>query len=184
MKKLLYLIIFMVSILAVLFITFQKEVKEIMPDDSISIVDSVTTAVVGHVEDAVSRFTDDEIIEYKFLVKEGTFDETADGQDFAHWAKGSVSIVQTLEGKSYVQLNPDFDSGPLPDGHVFISFIDKDINNESDFNFKNQIDLGKLKKGSGASYYEIPEHLPVSLVKSVTIWCLAFSEYIGSADVD
>lgn len=142
----------------------------------------ITTAVNGHVRDAVSRFTDDQIIEGKFT-RTGTFDETADGQDFAHWAKGSVSIVTTLEGKSYVQLNPDFNSGPLPDGHVFISLLDSDINNESDFNFDTQIDLGELKKGKGASYYEIPNNLPATLIKSVTIWCVAFGEYIGSADI-
>lgn len=147
------------------------------------VIQNVTIAITGHVEDAISRTTDDEIVETMNLSKSGIFDETADGQDLAHWATGSVSIVQGEDGKWYVQLNSDFNSGPLPDGHVYISLIDSDINNESDFNFDTQIDLGPLKKGSGASYYEIPNTLPASLIKSVTIWCKAFGEYIGSADI-
>ena len=158
-------------------------IKELKPAQA-GILDDIKTAITGHVEDAKSRFTDDEIIESMILISDGIFDETADGQDFAHWAKGSVSIVHGDDGKNYVQLNSDFNSGPLPDGHVYISLLDSDINNESDFNFDTQIDLGKLKKGKGASYYEIPNHLPASLIKSVTIWCKAFSEYIGSADVE
>lgn len=148
------------------------------------IFDSIKTAITGHVEDAKSRFTDDEIVKSMTEFKKGIFDETADGQDFAHWAKGSVSIVQGDDGKNYVQLNSDFNSGPLPDGHVYISLVDSDINNEGDFNFDNQIDLGKLKKGKGASFYEIPNNIPATLIKSVTIWCKAFGAYIGSADVN
>ena len=52
--------------------------------------------------------------------RQGVFDETADGQDSVHWAVGSVSIV-VAEGKRYIQLNEDFNSGPLPDGHVYYS---------------------------------------------------------------
>ena len=119
-----------------------------------------------------------------FTVSSGTFNEDASGQDFAHWAKGTVTVVQNDEdGKYYVQLNSDFNSGPLPDGYVYISLLDKDIDNESDFNKSRQIKLSPLKKGKGASFYEIPNTLPASLIKSVTIWCEAFSEYIGSANV-
>lgn len=157
-------------------------VKELKPANA-GILDDIKTAITGHVKDAKSRFTDDQVIESMILINEGIFDETADGQDFAHWAKGSVSIVHGDDGKNYVQLNSDFNSGPLPDGHVYISLLDSDINNESDFNFDRQIDLGELKKGKGASFYEVPNHLPASLIKSVTIWCKAFGEYIGSADV-
>ena len=138
----------------------------------------VKTAIVGHVEDANSRlFGEHEFIGGAAL-ESGIFDETADGQDAAHWATGSVSIV-VKDSKWYVQLNEDFNSGPLPDGHVYIS-NSQDINNEADFYATTQIDLGPLKLGKGASYYEIP---PGMVVGSVTIWCKAFGEYIGSADV-
>lgn len=40
---------------------------------------------------------------------------------------------------------------------------------------------GKLVKGSGASYYKLPENLSF---KSVTIWCKAFNEFIMSADFE
>jgi len=172
-----YVILIMIAIIAVGF-----WIKELKPANA-GILDDIRTAITGHTKDAISRFSDDEEIEYKFEIGEGEFDEDASGQDLVHWAKGSVKIVGTIDGKAYVQLDKDFNSGPLPDGHVYISLLDDDIDDESDFNFSNQIDLGPLKKGKGASYYEVPSNLPASLIKSVTIWCQAFSEYIGSADI-
>ena len=139
----------------------------------------ITTAITGHVDDAQGRlFGEHEVIEGGDEFMRGTFNEEADGQDAAHWATGSVSII-LKEGKRYVQLNTDFNSGPLPDGHVYIS-LTKDINNEADFNSSEQVDLGSLKLGKGASFYEIPAGMGVG---SVTIWCKAFGEYIGSANV-
>lgn len=136
------------------------------------------TVVVGHTEDAVSRAFGEEQIVSGMVTQKGTFDEDAVGQDAAHWAKGTVSIVE-MDGKRYVQLESDFNSGPLPDGHVYVSLA-TDINDEADFNNSTQIELGKLTLGKGASFYEIPDGI---LVGSVTIWCKAFGAYIGSADV-
>lgn len=135
-------------------------------------------ALSGHAVDAYTRFLPDEFIGGE-LVYKGTFDETAEGQDSVHWARGTAQI-RVLKGKRYVQLYEDFKSGPLPDGHVYISAA-TDINNEADFERAVQIELGPLKKGSGASYYEIPHGM---VVNSVTIWCKQFSQYIGSADIE
>ena len=141
--------------------------------------DDIKVIIGGHAQDAYNRtFVDDSIIDgatFKF----GTFDEEAEGQDFAHWAKGGVKLVIGEGGKRYVQLNSDFESGPLPDGHVYVS-VTKDINNEADFNNSVQIELGKLQNSVGASYYEIPKGV---VVNSVTVWCKAFGVYIGSADL-
>lgn len=141
----------------------------------------IKDAIVGHAEDFKGRIADGEVLEGVTIVKEGTFDEDAVGQDFAHYAKGTAQIVE-LDGKFYVQLTEDFTSGPLPDGHVYIS-KDVDINEEKDFNFDTQIDLGKLKKSNGAGYYEIPSSISIEDINSVTIWCKRFGAYIGSADV-
>ncbi len=140
--------------------------------------DDIKTAITGHVDDAKGRvFGSDEFINGA-TIKSGTFDETADGRDLAHWADGTARLV-IKDGVRYIQLDADFNSGPLPDGHVYVS-VATDINNEDDFFASTQIDLGPLKLGKGASYYELPAG---TLVNSVTIWCQAFSEYIGSADV-
>ncbi len=140
--------------------------------------DNIKTAVVGHVDDAAGRlFGENTFIDGEVFLK-GTFDEDAVGQDAAHWAKGTVTI-EIMDGKRYVQLGEDFNSGPLPDGHVYVS-VDSDINDEDDFNNTRQIELGKLILSKGASFYEIPEGVTVN---SVTVWCKQFGVYIGSADV-
>ena len=139
----------------------------------------IKDAVTGHIEDAKGRiFGEDMIVPNATITATGTFDETAEGQDAAHWATGSVSIVEA-EGKRYIQLEADFNSGPLPDGHVFYS-KDTDINDEVGFWRTTQVGVEKLKLGKGASFYEVPMDAEIN---SVTIWCLRFGEYIGSADV-
>ena len=143
------------------------------------IFDNVVTAITGHYEDAKTRVFAEDKIKVGKLIKEGKFDEEAEGQDLAHWAKGNVSIVEA-DGKQFIQLNADFSSGPLPDGYVYVSTTATDINNENDFYSSQQVELGKLQQGVGAHFYEIPEGLDVV---SFTIMCKAFKEYIGSADL-
>ena len=143
----------------------------------VATVPALNVIVVGHTQDLISRTTSDQIIHGNQL-SIGIFDETSDGRDAAHWANGTVKVVEN-NGKRYVQLSEDFVSGPLPDGHVYVS-ASKDINNNQDFDTTVQIELGKLIKGSGASYYEIPTDV---VVNSVTILCKRFHVFISSADV-
>ncbi len=142
------------------------------------ILDDLKVAITGHIADAEGRIFGEDMHVSGEVIMDGVFDEDAVGQDAAHWAKGSVSIV-IKDGVRYVQLGSDFNSGPLPDGHVYVS-VTQDINDEADFNNSVQIDLGELKLGKGASFYEIPEG---TTVNSVTVWCKRFGAYIGSADV-
>ena len=145
----------------------------------IAAVPSLRVIVVGHTQDAISRFASDQVMQGVTTAR-GVFDETAEGRDSAHWANGTVRVVNTQSGKRYIQLNTDFDSGPLPDGHVYYS-SHQDINTTDDFSKTNQQEAGKLIKGSGASYYEIPHS---AVVNSVTIYCKKFNVYIGSADME
>ena len=138
---------------------------------------NIWTAITGHAKDLISRTTADQVIE-GIITAEGEFDQDADGRDLAHWANGTVHIIE-MDGKRYIQLTDDFNSGPLSDGYVYYSH-DTDINNTDDFDATRQIEAGKLKKGKGASYYEIPADAEVN---SVTILCKAFHVYIGSADI-
>ena len=137
-----------------------------------------TDAVTGHYEDAKGRIFGEETFIGGETLKMGGFDETAVGQDAAHWAKGTATL-KIKDGKRYIQLESDFDSGPLPDGYVYVSTA-TDINDEADFWAAEQVELGPLQLGKGASYYEVPEG---TLVNSVTIWCKRFGAYIGSADI-
>ena len=142
--------------------------------------DDIKTAVTGHVDDAISRFGDGETIDGTTIAT-AVFDETSRGRDAAHWANGSISII-TKDGKKYVQLNEDFVSGPLPDGYVYIS-SEGNIHHEDDFNrnlSNHMFEVGPLKKGSGTSFYEVPVGLEVT---TVVIWCKAFGQFIGSAEV-
>ena len=145
---------------------------------SAGIFDSIKTIVVGHTKDIASRLTEDEFVEGDVILG-GAFDETAEGRDPIHWANGTVMIVRK-DGKQYIQLHSDFNSGPLPDGWVTFSEIESDINTWHDFVSNEPVLVAPLKKGSGASYYEIPTQArPVS----VTIICKQFEQYIGSAPV-
>ena len=86
-------------------------------------------------------------------------------------------MVNTPEGR-FIQLAPDFSSTPGPDYHVYVS-PDTNIDHEDRFDKAKQTELGRLIKGSGASYYKIPDNTEF---QSVTIWCKAFNEFIMSAD--
>ena len=88
---------------------------------------------------------------------------------------GSVSIVN-VNGKNYVQLNSDFEAGLAPDLYLYVSSATP-IVDERSFFATTQLELGKLGKGSGASFYEVPGGLkPIQ----VTIWCKRFSQFMGS----
>jgi len=141
-------------------------------------LDDIKTAVGGHLSDIKSRFMDDQVIEGN-VIASAIFREDDRGQDMLHHGSGSVTLVQTSEGR-YVQLAPDFFSTPGPDYHVYVS-NDTNIDHEDRFIKAHQQELGKLIKGSGASYYKLPENTEF---KSVTIWCKAFNEFIMSADFE
>ena len=139
-------------------------------------LDSISTVVGGHISDLQSRFKDDQVIDGK-LVGSAKFREDDRGQDTLHHGSGTVLIVETGQAR-YLQLAPDFSSTPGPDYHVYIS-PDTNIDHEDRFVMDRQTELGRLIKGSGASYYKLPDNTDF---QSVTIWCKAFNEFIMSAD--
>lgn len=145
---------------------------------SAGLFDDFSTVVGGHIDDIKSRFMDDQIIQGDEIAK-ASFREEDRGQDTLHHGSGSVSVIETADGK-YIQLASDFSSTPGPDYHVYIS-QDTQIDHEDSFTKTKQIELGRLIKGSGASYYKIPND---TAFQSVTIWCKAFGEFITSADFD
>jgi hypothetical protein len=139
-------------------------------------LDSIGTIVGGHIGDLKSRFSDDEVIDGD-MIATAMFRDDDRGQDALHRGSGTIILVSTDEG-NYIQIGPDFTSTPGPDYHVYISAT-TNIDHEERFEKAEQIELGRLLKGSGASYYKLPEG---SNFQSVTIWCKAFNEFITSAD--
>lgn len=138
--------------------------------------DDISSIVGGHVSDIKSRFKDDELVDGE-IVAQTAFREEDRGQDRLHHGSGTVLIVEAADGR-YLQLAPDFDSTPGPDYHVYVS-TDTSVDHEDRFDNDKQIELGRLIKGSGASFYKIPDGTEFS---SVTIWCKRFGEFITSAD--
>lgn len=141
-------------------------------------LDEISTVVGGHIDDLQSRFMDDQFIDGDIIAKT-KFREDDRGQDMLHHGSGSVLIIGTAEGR-YLQLAPDFSSTPGPDYHVYVS-QDTMIDHEDRFVKSRQVELGKLIKGSGASYYRLADNTGF---QSVTIWCKAFGEFIMSADFE
>ena len=144
-------------------------------------IDDIQTAITGHATDLYGRLThvDDETNGDVYYT--GVINEEANGQDAIHWAKGDISIVKE-DDKYWVFLHPNFSAGLAPDLFLYVSNVE-DIDNEWDFHRTKQIEIGKLKAGSGAQVYELPTEIDPFSIKSVTVWCKAFSEYMGSATV-
>jgi len=71
-------------------------------------------------------------------------------------------------------LNEDFEAGLAPDLYIFTST--DVIDSQSALDKTKKMNLIKLKKGSGASFYEVEGN-----IKSIVIWCQAFNQWMGSA---
>lgn len=143
---------------------------------------SILDTLKGHVDDVKSRFDKDrEEIKVDTIIKTGIIDVDAKGQDLIHNSKGSVAIIKSGD-KFYLRLAKNFTSSLGPDYHVYIS-NELAIKDEVHFSADEQIELGKLKYGSGKQYYEIPSNVDVTKIKSFLLWCKRFGAYIGSAEL-
>ena len=108
----------------------------------------------------------------------------ADPSDSAHWGRGSVTLFE-----SAVFLEPDFEVGPGPKYHVYLSRSSaEDISKAEDKNAAAQdslgIDLGRLRSFQGSQRFEIPAGTDLSPYKSVVVWCQAFSVLISPATLN
>ena len=140
---------------------------------------TVRDAVEGHATDITERLTVEDQNADGLVVSYANFREDDIGNDAAHWVKGSVTLVwDEVNDKHYVQLEDNFEAGLAPDLYIYVSTSATPIVDERSFFATTQLELGKLVKGSGASFYEVPGGLkPIQ----VTIWCKRFSQFMGSA---
>lgn len=102
--------------------------------------------------------------------------------DPAHWGKGDVSIY---EGEDLLEvfLESDFEVGPGPAYHVYLS-NGNNIRKNDDFYNASNTDIGQLKSFSGSQIYNVPTTLDFSTINSVVVWCEAFNQLITSAKLD
>ena len=132
----------------------------------------------GHIQDLKARFEDHQIMKGDTL-KQGQIDTDAKGQDLLHSSSGTWSVVKVGD-QLFLQSSEDFRSSPGPDYHVYIS--SKPAIKDNDEFSKQQIEVGRLKKPNGASFYLLNTK-NIEDVNSMLIWCKQFKEYIGSADL-
>lgn len=170
MNKLLYSTLTIIGMfLTVAFITISNESKAFSFSD-------IKDAITGHINDAKDRFKNDEIIQGTGI-HQSSFTWSSDS---IHYAHGEVEIIKK-DNTLYVQLAKNFSAGFAPDLYIYIS--KGHIKSDDQFKNNNKIELGKLIKGSGASYYKIPSFLTQyhNSPFSVVIHCKRFNEPMGAA---
>jgi hypothetical protein len=138
----------------------------------------VFDAFRGHIHDVKSRFSAHQRMDGQVL-KKGSIDTNAKGQDLVHNSSGTWTLVRSGD-QLYLQSGEDFRSSPGPDYHVYVS-NGPAIKDNDEFG-SSQIEVGRLKKPNGAAYYLLNAK-GVDDIRSVLIWCKQFKEYIGSADL-
>ena len=142
---------------------------------------TVRDAVTGHATDITERLTVADQEQDGVILSYANFREDDPGNDVAHWVKGSVSLVwDEVNDKHYIQLNDDFEAGLAPDLYIYVSTSATPIVDEKSFFATTQLELSKLGKGSGASFYEVPAGIKPA---QITIWCKRFSQFMGSATI-
>ena len=113
----------------------------------------------------------------------GSFREDAPGQDFAHWAKGRISVHHMAGNDAWIELESDFEASPGPNYWVYLN-SQPDIDDEGDFLADNRrVRIGKLKSFKGSQIYQVTTS-QLNDKRSLTIWCETFSQYIGSANFE
>ena len=144
--------------------------------------DDLKFALTGHVKDFKSRSQPDQILEGGNVLAETRFRTDDPGQDAVHYGEGGVSLIEK-NGEIFIQLSPDLNIGFAPDLYLYVS-MDQKITDEARFNMTQQIEVAELVKGEGASFYSLGALDPqqTKAVKSVTVWCRKFGEFMASAD--
>lgn len=120
-------------------------------------------------------------IENKQKIYSGTFIHP-NPSDPVHWGKGNVAVYG--HGNDHeIFLEEDFEVGPGPAYHVYLSSAADVISNEQFENATN-FDLGKLKSFKSSQVYQAPSNFESVQIKSVVIWCKTFGQLITSATLE
>jgi hypothetical protein len=112
--------------------------------------------------------------EHKTVIARASFIH-ANPSDPVHFGKGSATVFADL-----VHLEKDFEVGPGPKYHVFLS-PRAEIGRTADFEEEKSLDLGQIKAFKGSQNYPIPAGTELAAYKSLVIWCKAFGVLISPA---
>lgn len=145
--------------------------------------DDIKTAVTGHISDFQSRSLPDQVLEGGQILRSSQFRTEDPGQDRLHYGRGTVELVSKA-GISYLQLQTDTKFGLAPDLFLYVS-DQANIVDEAAFNAAEVIEIGPLVKGEGASFYALDRltQAQIDSLKSVTVWCKQFGEFMASTDL-
>lgn len=104
------------------------------------------------------------------------------GQDQAHKASGEATIISKADGSSELRLS-NFSVTNGPDLKVYLS--DRSApKSAADVLSSKWVNVGELKGNKGDQLYSLPARINLEQVKSVIIWCEAFSFMFGSASLN
>ena len=99
--------------------------------------------------------------------------------DRAHKGSGNARLVKKSNGSFEIQLS-NFEVMNGPDLRVYVSSTSA-IEKSSDVTASNWTNLGTLKGNKGDQIYSLPTDININEVKSVVIWCEAFSVLFSAA---
>jgi hypothetical protein len=95
------------------------------------------------------------------------------GADDFHFAEGTAGLVEVSPGRLSLRVE-NFSVRNGPDLYVYLS-------PDPDGYAKDAIELGRLKATDGSFNYDVPADVEIEDVRSVVIWCKAFSVQFGAA---
>jgi len=99
--------------------------------------------------------------------------------DRAHKGSGDAKLLKKADGGVEIQL-ANFEVTNGPDLVVYVSSSTA-IEKSSDVTDSTWTNIGKLKGNKGDQVYKLPEDVNIDDVKSVVIWCEAFSVLFSAA---
>jgi len=99
--------------------------------------------------------------------------------DRAHKGSGDAKLLKRADGGVEIQL-ANFEVTNGPDLVVYVS-SSTTIEKSSDVTDSTWTNIGKLKGNKGDQIYALPDDVNIDNVKSVVIWCEAFSVLFSSA---
>jgi len=102
--------------------------------------------------------------------------------DRAHKGAGDATLVKKIDGSIEIQLE-NFEVTNGPDLALYVS-SSSTIEKASDVTGSIWTNIGKLKGNKGNQVYRLPEDVNIDDVKSVVIWCQAFSVLFSVATLN
>ena len=97
------------------------------------------------------------------------------GADEFHFAHGTASLIETAPGRFTLRFE-GFSVRNGPDLYVYLS-------PDPGGYVEDAVELGTLKATDGDFNYELPPTIDVATIRSVVIWCKAFSVEFGAASL-